>query len=169
MSKNTTAVLETFSLEQPTKEDGQGMWSLVKESSLDLNSAYKYIMMAEYFSETCVVAKERGEVVGFITGFIQPEHPDVIFVWQVGVDSSQRGKGVASKMLNELVSRDVCKHVRYLEATITEDNKASQSLFKRLAKDHDTIYEIQECFPEDVFPEEDQKAEYTYRIGPFAK
>ncbi|PYZ95153.1 diaminobutyrate acetyltransferase [Salipaludibacillus keqinensis] len=169
MSKNTTAVLETLSLEQPTKEDGQGMWALAKKTSLDLNSAYKYIMMAEYFSETCVVAKERGEVVGFITGFIQPEHPDVIFVWQVGVDSSQRGKGIGSKMLNELISRDGTKEVRYLEATITEDNKASQSLFKRLAKENDTSFEVLECFPADVFPEEGQEAEYTYRIGPFKK
>ncbi|MCE7791949.1 diaminobutyrate acetyltransferase [Salipaludibacillus sp. CUR1] len=169
MSKNTTAVLDTVTLEQPSKEDGQGMWLLAKKTSLDLNSAYKYIMFAEYFSETCVVAKERGEVVGFITGFIQPEHPDVIFVWQVGVDSSQRGKGIGSKMLNELISRDASKNVRFLEATITEDNKASQSLFKRLARDHDTDYEVRECFPEEVFPEEGTKAEYTYRIGPFSK
>ncbi|MCR6110821.1 diaminobutyrate acetyltransferase [Bacillus sp. A301a_S52] len=169
MGKSTTAVLETFSLEQPTKEDGQAMWALAKNTTLDLNSAYKYIMMAEYFSETCVVAKERGEVVGFITGFIQPEHQDVIFIWQVGVDSSQRGKGVASKMLNDLLERKACKNVRYVEATITEENKASQSLFKRLARDHDTAYEVKECFPEEIFPEEGQKAEYTYRIGPFSK
>lgn len=169
MSKNTTAILDTFSLEQPTKEDGQGMWALAKKTSLDLNSAYKYIMMAEYFSETCVVAKERGEVVGFVTGFIQPEHPDVVFVWQVGVDSSQRGKGIGSKMLNELVSRDACDNVRYLEATITKDNEASQFLFKKLAKEHETSCEVSDCFPEDVFPEEGQKAEYTYRIGPLSK
>lgn len=169
MGKTAVATLDTFTLEEPTKDDGQEMWALAKKTSLDLNSAYKYIMMAEYFSETCIVARERGKVVGFITGFVQPSHPDVVFVWQVGVDSSQRGKGVASKMLNELVTRDACKDVRYLEATITKDNKASQSLFKRLAKEHDTSFEVKECFPEEVFPEEGQKAEYTYRIGPFSK
>ncbi|WP_147802591.1 diaminobutyrate acetyltransferase [Alkalicoccus halolimnae] len=163
-----TPVLESFTLEQPSKEDGQGMWNLAKKSSLDLNSAYKYIMMAEYFSETCVVAKERGEVVGFITGFIQPEHPDVVFVWQVGVDSSQRGKGVGYKMLEELVNRDVTKDVKYLEATITKDNTASQSLFKKLSKEYETSFEVRETFPADVFPE-DGDAEYTYRIGPLKK
>lgn len=167
-SATATPVLEGISLEQPSKEDGQGMWNLAKKTSLDLNSAYKYIMMAEYFSETCVVAKENDEVVGFITGFIQPEHPEVVFVWQVGVDSSQRGKGVAYKMLAELVRRESAKDVKYVEATITKDNVASQSLFKKLAKERDTSFEIRETFPADVFPE-DGEAEYTYRIGPFHK
>ncbi|QKS71255.1 diaminobutyrate acetyltransferase [Paenalkalicoccus suaedae] len=169
MSKESTAVLDTFTLSQPTKEDGQGMWALAKKTSLDLNSVYKYIMMAEYFSETCVVAKEKDEVVGFITGFIQPEHPDVIFVWQVGVDSSQRGKGVAYKMLKELISREACKEVNFLEATITKDNTASQALFKKLAKQMNTTYRVTETFPEEVFPGDEHDAEYTYRIGPFSK
>jgi L-2,4-diaminobutyric acid acetyltransferase len=167
-SATATPVIETFTLEQPSKEDGQGMWNLAKKTSLDLNSAYKYIMMAEYFSETCVVAKERGEVVGFITGFIQPEHPDVVFVWQVGVDDSQRGKGVGYKMLEELVTREAASDVKYLEATITKDNSASQALFKKLAKEYDTSFEVKETFPADVFPEEGE-AEYTYRIGPLKK
>lgn len=170
MSNTVTAtpVLEELHLEQPSKEDGQGMWNLAKKTSLDLNSAYKYIMMAEYFSETCVVAKENDEVVGFITGFIQPEHPEVVFVWQVGVDSSQRGKGVAYKMLAELLRRDTGKEIKYVEATITKDNIASQSLFKKLAKEENTSFEIKETFPADVFPE-DGEAEYTYRIGPFRR
>ncbi|CAM3788019.1 diaminobutyrate acetyltransferase [Alkalicoccus chagannorensis] len=164
----TAPVLDTFSLEVPTKEDGQGMWELAKKTSLDLNSAYKYIMMAEYFAETCVVAKEDDQVVGFITGFIQPENPDVVFVWQVGVDSSQRGKGLAFKMLEELMDRESVNGVKYLEATITKDNKASQSLFKKLAREEDTSFEVRETFPADCFPE-DGAAEYTYRIGPFWK
>ncbi|PRO66579.1 diaminobutyrate acetyltransferase [Alkalicoccus urumqiensis] len=169
MSSTATAVpvLDSFTLGQPTKEDGQGMWALAKKTSLDLNSAYKYIMMAEYFSDTCVVAEEDDSVVGFITGFIQPENPDTVFVWQVGVDSSQRGKGLAYKMLDELMNRDVTKDVKYLEATITKDNVASQSLFKKLAREYDTSYEVTETFPADVFPEDIDKAEYTYRIGPF--
>lgn len=165
---DTSAVLESFTLEQPTKKDGEGMWLLAKKTSLDLNSAYKYIMMAEYFSETCVVAKENNTVVGFITGFIQPEHPDVIFIWQIGVDSSQRGKGLASKMLDDLLARASTETVRYLEATITKDNIPSQSLFKKLAKEKKTEYKVEETFPAEVFPG-DGEAEYTYRIGPISR
>ncbi len=164
---NSTETTLTF--EKPKVEDGAAMWELVKNSTLDLNSAYKYIMMCEFFSETCVVAKENDNLVGFVTAFIPPERQDVVFVWQIGVDPSQRGKGLASKILEELINRPGCKDVQYLEATITPSNIASQSLFKRLARDQKTNCKILECFSEDLFPGDDHEAELTYRIGPFNK
>lgn len=145
------------------------MWELVNSSTLDQNSAYKYIMMCEYFSETCVVAKEKGKVVGFVTGFIPPEKQDVVFVWQVGVDSSQRGKGIASKMLHELFNREACKDVRFLEATVTPSNQASQSLFKGFAKKNNTKCDVSEFFKEDLFPTDEHEEELRFRIGPIKR
>lgn len=166
MNNRATSNQDELIFQQPTKYDGKEMWALAKRTSLDLNSAYKYLMMAEYFSKTCVVAKENGELVGFITGFIEPDKPDTVFVWQVGVDSSQRGKGVASRMLDALLSSSGCEQVKYLEATITDDNQASQKLFKGLARKRNTSCDVFETFPEDAFPE-GHDAEFTYRIGPF--
>lgn len=157
---------DTVQLGSPTVEDGAAMWELVNNSTLDQNSAYKYVMMAEFFAETCVVAKENDDVVGFITAFIPPDRPDVVFVWQVGVDSSQRGKGIASKMLTELVSRKACENVRFVEATVTPSNKASQSLFRRLAKTYQTECIVSDFFPEEIFPGEGHEAELSFRIGP---
>lgn len=167
--KNSNNMTQTLTIGMPTVEDGALMWKLVKESTLDLNSAYKYIMMCEYFKETCVVVKENNELQGFITAFIPPERQDVVFVWQVGVDPSQQGKGLASKMLNELVSRPACKNVRFLEATVTPSNIASQSLFRGFAKKKQTECEVSDCFPADIFPEEGHEAEQTFRIGPLTK
>ncbi|MET3682862.1 L-2,4-diaminobutyric acid acetyltransferase [Alkalibacillus flavidus] len=169
---NQTATLnptEALTLEKPSAKDGSAMWELVNKSSLDQNSAYKYIMMCEYFAETCVVAKEDDQVVGFVTAFIPPERQDVVFVWQIGVDSSQRGKGLASKILNELIERDACRDVRYLEATVTPSNEASQALFKKFAREHDTTCEVSECFPEELFPSDEHEAELSFLIGPFDK
>nr|WP_281274526.1 diaminobutyrate acetyltransferase [Aquisalibacillus elongatus] len=171
-TENATATLkplETVSLEEPSPGDGAGMWELVNSSTLDQNSAYKYIMMCEYFSETCVVAKEKGKVVGFVTGFIPPEKQDVVFVWQVGVDSSQRGKGIASKMLHELFNREACKDVRFLEATVTPSNQASQSLFKGFAKKNNTKCDVSEFFKEDLFPTDEHEEELRFRIGPIKR
>ncbi|GAE31127.1 diaminobutyrate acetyltransferase [Alkalihalobacillus hemicellulosilyticus] len=151
---------------KPTVKDGAGMWNLVNESTLDQNSAYKYIMMGEFFAETCVVAKENDHVVGFVTAFIPPERQDVVFVWQIGVHSSQRGKGLASKMLEELVNRPGCADVKFVEATITPSNEASQALFRRLSQKFDTQCEVKECFSEDLFPEDGHEEELTFRIGP---
>lgn len=153
----------------PTVEDGAAMWELVNNSTLDQNSAYKYIMMAEFFADTCVVAKEDGKLVGFITAFIPPERQDVVFIWQVGVDASQQGKGIASRMLDDLLSRKACSEVKFVEATITPSNKASQSLFRRLAKKYDTECAVNDFFPEDVFPGEGHEAELSFRVGPIEK
>ncbi|ARK29011.1 diaminobutyrate acetyltransferase [Halalkalibacter krulwichiae] len=155
--------------EKPTVEDGAAMWELVNESTLDQNSAYKYIMMCEFFAETCVVAKENNQLVGFVTAFIPPERQDVVFVWQVGVHSSQRGKGLASKLITELVNRSGCKDVSYVEATVTPSNEASQALFRSLARSFQTECEVSECFSEDLFPEEGHEAELTFRVGPIKK
>mgnify|MGYP001235036418 CR=1 FL=1 len=168
-SQIATTPRDTVVFEKPTVEDGAAMWELVNNSTLDQNSAYKYIMMAEYFAETCVVAKDGDKLVGFVTAFIPPERQDVIFVWQVGVDPSQRGKGIASKLLNALIDRKACQDVRYLEATVTPSNNASQSLFRRLARSHNTECEVSECFAEDLFPEEGHEPELTFRVGPIER
>ncbi|OIJ14023.1 diaminobutyrate acetyltransferase [Anaerobacillus arseniciselenatis] len=167
-STNTMVMEKTLTIDKPSVSDGALMWELVEQSTLDSNSPYKYIMMCEYFRDTCVVVKEDEKLVGFITAFIPPENPDVIFVWQVGVDSSQRGKGLASKMLNELVSRTACKDVQYLEATVTPSNVASQSLFRGFAKKQQTRCVVQECFSSDLFPGDDHEEEYTFRVGPLS-
>ncbi|UOR11206.1 diaminobutyrate acetyltransferase [Halobacillus amylolyticus] len=172
MNQETATITRTneqLIFDKPTVEDGSAMWDLVNNSSLDQNSPYKYIMMCEFFSETCVVAKEGDKLVGFVTAFIPPERSDVIFVWQIGIDASQRGKGIASKILHELVKRQDGSEVRYLEATVTPSNDASQSLFKRLARDNKTTCTITECFPEKLFPGDEHEEELTFRIGPFSK
>ncbi|MDZ5783159.1 diaminobutyrate acetyltransferase [Marinococcus luteus] len=165
----TNGSVDSIVFDKPTVEDGADMWELVKNSTLDLNSSYKYIMMCEFFAETCVVAKENDELVGFVTAFIPPEKQDTVFVWQVGVDTSQRGKGLASRLLDALLERDVCEEVLYLEATITPSNEASQALFKKLAKKRETEVTVSECFTEDLFPDDEHEEELTFRVGPFTK
>lgn len=160
--------MSDISFEKPTQEDGSPMWELVKKTSLDLNSPYKYILMSEYFADTCLVAKNNGSIIGFITAFISPERQDCLFVWQVGVDPIYQGKKIASNMLHELLSRQECKQIRYLEATITPTNVASQSLFNKIARDYETDLCVTEFFPAHIFPNDNKHdEELLYRVGPF--
>ncbi|WP_425431924.1 diaminobutyrate acetyltransferase [Gracilibacillus ureilyticus] len=159
---------QKITLSHPSKEDGAAMWELVTQSTLDTNSSYKYILMSEYFNETCVVAKQNNQVVGFITAFIPPKNEDAIFIWQVGVDASQRGKGIASKMLHFLLESKACQEVTFVEATITPSNRASQSLFQKLARDFDTEIQSTEFFTEDLFPGEGHEQELKFIVGPIA-
>ncbi|SDC19742.1 diaminobutyrate acetyltransferase [Pelagirhabdus alkalitolerans] len=157
---------ESIQYASPQLEDGKKMWQLASHTTLDDNSAYKYIMMCQYFKETCVVAKDNQNVLGFITGFIPPENPNTVFVWQISVDPNHSGKGIASKLLKQLVSQVKSKGVNYVEATITPSNKASQALFKKLATSFDTDYQVESFLTQDLFPDETFEEELKYRIGP---
>jgi len=144
------------------------MFRIVEESKvLDVNSSYSYLLWSKFFSKTSIIATCEDEVIGFVSGFLQPESPDTLFVWQVAVDSDFRGYGLATTLIQQLIDQvDEEKGVRYLEATVTPSNTPSSKLFQGLAKKNDTDCSIFECFKEEHFPDPDHESEMTYRIGP---
>jgi L-2,4-diaminobutyric acid acetyltransferase len=173
---------------RPTPSDGQALWQLARLVGLDLNSPYAYVLWGDRFSGTSVVAHEvRGDggtdvdngvggdgagrdegdgvpadIVGYVTAFHPPGAPDTLFVWQVGVSPAARGRGLASRMLDELLART---GARWLEATVTPSNEASTALFTGAARRHDTDLDRSVAYPEDMFPG-GHEAEILFRIGP---
>jgi len=144
------------------------MFRIVKESKvLDVNSSYSYLMWSKYFNKTSIIAEsEDNEVIGFVSGFIQPDSPDTLFVWQVAVAKNHRSKGLATKLIEQLLNQLEKEKVNYLEATVTPSNIPSSNLFKGIAKKNNTNCTIFECFSEDQFPDPSHEPEMTYRIGP---
>ncbi|WP_247747053.1 diaminobutyrate acetyltransferase [Alkalihalobacillus sp. BA299] len=159
---------KTMTLRKPHIEDGANIWRLIRDTQvLDLNSPYFYLILCKYFEDTCVVAEEDHQIVGFVSAFCHPKSPEKMFVWQVAVDDSQRGKGVASALLHELVKRKECSSVQFIETTISPSNKASQALFSKLAKNLGTKIEKTDQIPPEIFPSNNHETEQTYLIGPF--
>lgn len=164
----TTDIETDFHFRKPTKEDGAAVWELIKDTKvLDLNSSYSYLMWCELFSDTSIVAEREGNTVGFISGFINPNSPDTLFIWQVAVNASERGRGLATKMLRQLLQR-TDEDVQYIEATVSPSNKPSQSLFKGIANKLDTDCEISDYFTSSDFPDEGEahEDELLFKIGP---
>jgi L-2,4-diaminobutyric acid acetyltransferase len=136
-------------------------------SGLDQNSLYYYLLFGKYFAKTSAVARINGQMAGFVTGFAAPERPDTLFIWQVGVGSDFRGQGLARQMLLYLIKSSAAS-CKYLEATVNPSNKASQALFRSVAKQLEADWE----FSEQVFSEKDflptvHEAERLFCIGPF--
>lgn len=162
----------SVTLRKPSVEDGASIWKLVKESGvLDVNSSYSYLMLCKFFPDTCAIAEEDGKAVGFVTGFRPPTEPDALFVWQIAVDASQRGRGLASTLIKELLDRESARDIKYVTATISPSNIPSRALFKRLAADFNTniVESAEEGILEDVFPEGGHEAEHLFRVGPLLK
>jgi L-2,4-diaminobutyric acid acetyltransferase len=156
-------------LRPPRAADGAAMWRLARGTGvLDLNSPYAYLMACRWFPSSCVVAELAGEIVGFITGFRPQGRPEVLFIWQVGVDASARGRGIAGRMLDHLARAAAEPPVRHLETTITPSNQASDALFRSFARRHRATVEKSPCFAGSDFPTGDHEPELLYRIGPLA-
>lgn len=155
-----------FVLRQPTISDGGAMWRVAKDSqTLDLNTSYAYLLWARDFATTSVVAVRDDAVVGFVSGYIRPDAPHTLMVWQVAVDADQRGHGLAGRMLDHLA--DTVPGMTSLETTITDDNAASRALFGAFARKRDASHEEIDLFVSEHFPDEGHDPEVLHRIGPF--
>lgn len=175
---------ERLRLANPTVDDGAALWRIARDSRvLDVNSPYAYLLWCRDFAATSAVARlgDDEQIVGFVTGYVRPDDPEVVMVWQVAVDAAARGHGVAGALLDRVFAdarrRDPA--VAYLETTITDDNAASRALFSAFAARHGTELVREPLFTEDHFPTGSgdehaagghaaggHAAELLHRIGP---
>ena len=145
------------------------MWKLVQDCGiLDVNSTYAYLLLCKDFAETCGVAEFKGEVVGLVTGYHPPKKTNTLFVWQIGVADSMRRSGIAKRLLLEVLQRESCRDVSFLETTIWPSNLASRALFESLARELNAGVAEGICFEQTLFPQSDREPEYLFRIGPFS-
>ncbi|MDF6022563.1 diaminobutyrate acetyltransferase [Streptomyces sp. JH34] len=156
---------------EPTIEDGASAWRIARDSRvLDVNSSYSYLLWCRDFAATSVVARdEGGEAVAFVTGYLRPELPGSLVIWQIAVDDHRRGSGLAGAMLDHLTARLRSKGVlQQMETTISADNDASHRLFHSFAARHGASVERELLFPAGIFPDA-HASEHLYRIGPLAQ
>lgn len=153
-------------IRKPQKKDGAAIYNLVKRCPpLDVNSRYCNILQATHFSDTTIVAEEQGNLVGFVSGYRLPAHPDVLFIWQVAIDASQRGKGLAKHLLLALTQR--VPHITSLETTVTPENKASEALFGSVADALSARLTTTTVFEKQADFEGRHDDEVLFHIGPF--
>lgn len=151
----------------PVVSDGPKVYQLIKNSeNLDLNSCYYYNLLCKDYTSTCIVAEKDSKIIGFVSSYINPNHHDILFIWQVAVKNEFQGKGIAKNLIFEILKRPVCHKVRYLETTVTESNMASKTLFHKIADALCTTLNQEILFDKNLFPGKDHESEILYRIGP---
>ena len=162
-----TPTLLSFRSARPA--DGASLWRLIQATgTLELNSAYFYLLFATDFGRTCLVAEQDGELVGAVIGYHPPEQIRTAFVWQVGVLPRLRGQGLGVELLQQWIALPASRECLWVTATVADDNVASQALFRRFAQRNDTECNVQAHFTADLFPV-DHPAEPLYRIGPLPR
>ncbi|MFF2655053.1 diaminobutyrate acetyltransferase [Streptomyces sp. NPDC058045] len=160
---------EGLRLDHPQVTDGSALWRIARDSkTLDLNSSYSYLLWCRDFAGTSVVARDQGgDPVAFITGYLRPDRPRTLVVWQVAVDESHRGKGLAAALLDGLAAR-VSDHrgLIGMETTVSPGNTPSERLFASFAQRHGVPLEREVLFDAEMFPEGGHDPEVLHRIGP---
>jgi len=156
----------TATLRPPTAADGPAVHRLVVDSGvLDVNSIYAYVMWADKFGRTSVVAEQDGQIVGFCNGMVEPDRPDTWFCWQVGVAEAGRGQGLATRMLNHCVD---AAGATWLHTTITPSNEASRALFRGFGRKHGSNVETVGAYAGALLGDGHEDEEH-FRIGPFRR
>jgi len=155
-------------LRPPTPDDGAAIWRLAGAAGeLEQNSGYAYVLLATHFDDTCLVAEEDGELLGFVVGYRPPRQPDTIFVWQVAVAAAARGLGLGRRLLVELARRSAASGVCWVEATVTPDNEPSRKLFRSLARELGTECAVLPFMSAQLFPAAHEPEE-LFRLGPYS-
>ncbi|WP_189548735.1 diaminobutyrate acetyltransferase [Streptomyces lavendofoliae] len=155
-------------IDAPRVEDGAAIWRIARDSEvLDLNSSYSYLLWCRDFAGTSLVARGAdGEPIAFVTGYVRPQRPRTLVVWQVAVDKAHRGRGLAGVLLDALTARVAGQGVDTVETTVTPDNTASDRLFTSYAERRGASLEREVLFDGGLFPEGSHEPEVLYRIGP---
>ncbi|MGM0462352.1 MAG: diaminobutyrate acetyltransferase [Fibrobacterota bacterium] len=148
----------------PKFSDGLAVARLIEACPpLDLNTTYYYYMMCRDFAQTSIIAEENGVIIGYISAYIRPGAADTLFVWQVAVSSAARGKGLAGKMLDHIISAHQEK-IRKVETTITPSNTASQAVFRKYAEKNNARFSRDEFLTAEDFGGGNHEAEDLYTI-----
>lgn len=151
----------------PTAADGPVVTALIAACPpLDRNSRYCNLLQCEHFADHCVIAERAGRVVGWVSGYRPPSDPTAFFVWQVAVAAEGRGQRLANRMITSLLARRAQRGVTHLITTITDDNEASWSLFRGLARDWNATLERSALFERGTHFAGAHATEYQARIGP---
>lgn len=152
----------------PIAKDGASVWELIRDTeTLDLNSPYCYMLLGDYFNDTCMIAEHEGDIIGFISAFRSPRNLERLFVWQVAVARTHQRQGIAKNMLTYLLKQKACHGVRFIEATISPSNKASHRLFLSFAEERSIPSTVTAGYGADMFPDRsNHEDEPLFVIGP---
>lgn len=162
-----TQSTKEISFRHPVSEDGYTINQLIAACPpLDTNSVYCNLLQCEHFSETCVVAELDGEVVGWVSAHFEPKQPNTLFIWQMAVSKKARGCALAQRMLMFLLSRVQCSETRFIDTTITADNKASRRVFEKLASSLNAACTESVMFSKEAHFLGKHDDEFLFHIGP---
>ena len=160
---------ETVTFRKPRTEDGVAVWRAIEQAgTLEVNTAYFYLVFCSDFCDTCLIAEDGENIAGVLIGYHPPNEPDTAFCWQIGILPAWRGQGLGKRMLAAWLELRANQQVKWVSATVADDNAASEHLFRGFAKSLGVACAVTPHFTKDHFPA-GHRPEPMFRIGPIRR
>ncbi|MCC9622880.1 diaminobutyrate acetyltransferase [Thalassospira sp. MA62] len=169
-TKGNTGHNANLIIRKPKCTDGARVNNLIADCKpLDENSMYCNLLQCSHFSHTCALAELDGEVVGFVSGYIVPEKPEQLFIWQVAVSEKARGLRMAKRLIMDILDRPACHDVTEITTTITSTNAPSQGVFRSVARELGADIKRKVQFERETHFGGASASEILWTIGPFER
>lgn len=153
----------------PVAEDAAEVHALIAACPpLDTNSLYANLIQCTHFAGHCAVARIDGKIVGWISGHHPPAEKGSYFLWQVAVHPDARGKGLARRMLADILARPEQSGVSRIRTSITRANEASWALFRNVSAWLSAPLREELWFDRDRHFGGQCASEFLITIGPFS-
>lgn len=170
MGNNVATISTELQPQTPVDEDAVSMWSLVKSTpEIDHNSAYCYMIWCRDFGSTTRVIRSAGEVVAFITGYVRPEAPNTLMIWQQVISPTYRGTGLGIKLLHAVADPLIeSANIRFVEATVSAVPSPPARTLEKLGASYCAPATSTELYSSNMFPEPGHAPEILVRVGPIS-
>jgi L-2,4-diaminobutyric acid acetyltransferase len=111
-----------------------------------------------------VVAICNNEIIGFLIGYLKPNDPNCLFLWQGFVLEKFRKKSITSTMVKKLLNSEISQVVKSVEATICPSNIPSIKLIESITKEKKGRLKTTEFISAENFKGTSHEQELLYRI-----
>lgn len=111
-----------------------------------------YRVMLLHFGDSIFVARDQGAIVGFALGFVSQRHPDVFFMYQIGVAAPYRGRGIAQELIRHAEDYAREHGCSRMWGTVETGNMQSRRFFEKLGCRNVSSPEHGEVIVEDGTP-----------------
>ena len=124
----------TITLQDASIKCLERLYEIEKECFLEEAFTKKQIsLLLTDYNSISLIAKENGEIVGFIVGMIYPDGKVVNgHILTIDVSPSHRRKGIGQMLLKEMENIFVQKDVQDCLLEVREDNVPAISLYHKL-------------------------------------
>ena len=89
-------------------------------------------LFLDHFHTSSLVAERRGELVGFLVGFMSPSLPDEAYVHFAGVHPELRGTGLGRELYGRFIAAAGAQGRTVIRAITAPSNHASIAFHRRL-------------------------------------